>query len=452
VKAEEFHRFCCETVPLARMKKRIWTTGETFEADVEIAHFGPAELQNPRPIWTICDAAAGELASGQFETKRITTGQLTSLGRILVDLKSIPAPAKLVLSVTLGGTPYGNGWDIWVYPAEVKCEAPADILVTDHLGDEALARLEAGGKVLLLPASGSVKGDKRGKVPPGFTPIFWNTAWTRRQAPHTLGILCDPSHPALAKFPTDRHSNWQWWDLVTKSQIMILNELPPALRPIVQVIDDWFTARRLGLVFEARVAGGKLLICSIDLANSLQDRPVARQMLRSLLDYMAAEDFQPRHELSADAVKGLFREPTMLQKLGAKVIHVDSQASGYEGHRAIDGDPGSIWHSAWEPTVLGHPHEIVIDLGRETSITGFTYLPRQDMSNGRIAEYEFFLSIDGQIWGKPASNGRFPDGTTLHTVRFDRAVSGRFIRLVGLSEARGGPWTSVAELDVIADN
>jgi hypothetical protein len=80
-----------------------------------------------------------------------------------------------------------------------------------------------------------------------------------------LGILCDPEHPLFARFPTDSHSNWQWWYLIQRSGAMIMDQLPPRLRPNVQVIDDWVTARRLGLLFEARVGRGKLMVCSIDL-------------------------------------------------------------------------------------------------------------------------------------------------------------------------------------------
>ena len=75
-----------------------------------------------------------------------------------------------------------------------------------------------------------------GDVAIGFSSIFWNTAWTNNQPPHTLGILCDPRHAALESFPTEYHSNWQWQDLVRRSGAMVLDGLPAELRPIVQVI------------------------------------------------------------------------------------------------------------------------------------------------------------------------------------------------------------------------
>jgi hypothetical protein len=89
---------------------------------------------------------------------------------------------------------------------------------------------------------------------------------------------------------------------------MILDGLPRELRPTVQVIDDWFTNRRLGLVFEAKVAEGRLLVTSIDLTTGLDQNVVARQMRRSLLDYMAGDRFNPTVELTPAQVRGLLTD------------------------------------------------------------------------------------------------------------------------------------------------
>jgi hypothetical protein len=110
----------------------------------------------------------------------------------------------------------------------------------------------------------------------------------------------DPKHPALAQFPTDVHSDWQWWYLVSRAAPMILDDLPRDVRPIVQVIDDWFTAHKLALAFEARCGGGRLLVCSIDLSDVNGANPVARQMRASLLAYMDRSAFRPAVECSPD--------------------------------------------------------------------------------------------------------------------------------------------------------
>jgi len=144
-----------------------------------------------------------------------------------------------------------------------------------------------------------------GDVKIGFSSIFWNTAWTKGQAPHTLGILCNPNHPALVEFPTEYHSNYQWWDAMSHSGAINISSFPAEIKPIVRVIDDWVTNRPLGLVFEAKVGKGKILISGIDLTSDLGKRPEAQQLLFSLKKYMAGEKFNPKVEMKAEEIKKL---------------------------------------------------------------------------------------------------------------------------------------------------
>jgi hypothetical protein len=80
------------------------------------------------------------------------------------------------------------------------------------------------------------------------------------------------------------------------------------------VIDDWFTARKLGLVFEAKMLNGRVLVCSIDLKNQLDQNPVARQMLHSLLVYMSSNRFKPAVDISPDQLQHLIFEPSVARK------------------------------------------------------------------------------------------------------------------------------------------
>ena len=174
------------------------------------------------------------------------------------------------------------------------------------LGDEGcdsggLAILDQGGIVLYLPPVEQVKVSSV----IGFSSIFWNTAWTKNQEPHTLGILCDPQHPLFAHFPTESHSNWQWWELIHGSAAMQMDSLPAALRPLVQPIDTWFENRRLGLLFEAKIGNGRLMVSSMDLASDLDQRLVARQMHQSLVAYMESEDFAPGVAVTVEEIKEL---------------------------------------------------------------------------------------------------------------------------------------------------
>jgi hypothetical protein len=443
IKPQEHHRYCNETVPLVRMKKRIWTTDETFSADVEIAHFGPAPIREAVPVWSVKYADGRKVASGRLPSTTIPLGNGTKLDRIEAALGNVAAPAKLVATVSLEGTPYTNSWDIWVYPAGPATKPSDGIFIAEKFDEKAKAVLEDGGKILLMLPLNSIDSD----IPPGFTTIFWNTQWTRQQPPHTLGILCDPKHPALAQFPTEFHSNWQWWDLVTKSKFMILNEFPAELRPIVQVIDDWNTNRRLGLIFEARIGNGKLLVSSIDLKSNLNKRPVAKQMLQSLLKYMDSDAFAPKHRIDTELLQSLLRKPSLLSS--ARLIMTDSEAPGHEARNVIDSNPKSIWHTPWGENAPAYPHEFQIELPESLNIKGFTYLPRQDMSNGWINKYEVYVSADGENWSEPAAAGSFQRNRTKKKVLFDKSREGRFFRFVALSGIDGQIFASMAELDII---
>jgi hypothetical protein len=301
----QFRRFCNATVPLARLEKRVFTADERMVADVEVAHYGPAALIHAAASWRLVGDDGRVGASGRFAPRDIPIGSGNALGRISVGLGDLAAPARYKLVVSLDGTEFENDWDVWVYPRPTPAPPRSgDVAIAGDLDAAAEARLGAGGTVLLMIPPQRVRPDPRkGRIELGFSSIFWNTAWTHGQAPHTLGILCDPQNPALAGFPTDGYSNWQWWYVVTHAAPMILDDLPPGLRPGVQVIDDWFTNRRLGLVFEARVGPGRLLVTSIDLSGDLD--PVRRQLLASLLNYAAGRRFNPGIRITADQVRAL---------------------------------------------------------------------------------------------------------------------------------------------------
>lgn len=132
------------------------------------------------------------------------------------------------------------------------------------------------------------------------------------------------------------------------------------------------------------------------------------------------------------------------------VRSVDSQETAGEngrGTNVLDGNPATIWHTQWQAASPSHPHEIQLDLGGSYDVTGLYYLPRQNMTNGRIAGYEVHVSADGTTWGSPVATGTWPNATAEQSASF-AAKTGRYVRLRALGEVNGQPWTSVAELNV----
>lgn len=302
----EYKRFCNSTVPLARLKKCVFTNNETFEAPVEIAHYGDGPIVGCTPEWKITDKNGKVLQAGQFTKTDIPLGNCFKLGTVSFPLSSITSPESLKLEVTINGL--SNAWDFWVYPA-FKATIPKEetIRVVQKLDAQTAKFLTEGGSVLLNLRKGSLSKQMGGDIKIGFSSIFWNTAWTHGQAPHTLGILCNPSHPALADFPTEYHSNYQWWDAMSHSGAIDLTNFPSQLKPIVRVIDDWVTNRPLALIFEAKVGKGKILISGIDLQSDLDKRPEAQQLLFSLKKYMAGGKFNPTVEMTDKSIAQLVK-------------------------------------------------------------------------------------------------------------------------------------------------
>jgi hypothetical protein len=300
---EEFRMFCSETVPLARMAKHVFSNKEHFIADIELAHFGSLPLKDQTITCQVINSDGLVLAEEIFILDEVNTGNCIPVGSLSYDLAAIASAEKLRLEVTAPDSKFMNNWDFWVYPDKAEATA-GDVLVTDKLDRNAESTLSNGGSVLLL-TYGKVGKGSGAEVAIGFSSIFWNTAWTNNQPPHTLGILCDPGHPVFSDFPTEYHSNWQWWDPVTHSQAMILDDFSADLKPLIQPIDTWFENRRLALAFEVKAGGGKLMVCSVDLDEISDERIVSRQLKGSLLNYMNSEAFNPETETDISRVKDL---------------------------------------------------------------------------------------------------------------------------------------------------
>ncbi|WP_346859272.1 sugar-binding domain-containing protein [uncultured Draconibacterium sp.] len=303
ISPEEFSAFCNTTVPLARLEKRIFTEGETMSAKIEVAHFGEAPLMNINPEWTI--SSKGEVvANGTLGQRNIEIGNAISLGNVVYQFPQENSPRKLTLSVSVGD--FANSWDIWVYP-ENKETKNDQIKVVDRLDSSTIQYLQKGGKVLLSLGRGKVSPEMGGKVGVGFSSIFWNTAWTDNQKPHTLGILCNSDHPALEYFPTENYSNWQWQDAMSHADAVQLDSLPVELKPIVRIIDDWVSNRRLALLLEAKVGEGSIFISGVDLLNDLDNRREACQLKKSIVNYMEGSEFHPAVELSVSQIQSILK-------------------------------------------------------------------------------------------------------------------------------------------------
>ncbi|MEP7145346.1 MAG: sugar-binding domain-containing protein, partial [Ferruginibacter sp.] len=197
ITGKEYRRFCNAIVPLARLSKMIYLNNEELNVPVEVAQFGGGALRDVTPSWDIKNSTGQVLFKGQLPQTDIPPGNAFKLGEIKQSLLSIHRASQLMLTVTVGD--HQNSWSLFVYPAVLP--TTEGVLITQQLDDKAIETLNNGGKVLLTLKKGSVIPAKGGDIKIGFSSIFWNTAWTHGQPPHTLGVLCNPQHPALKEFP-----------------------------------------------------------------------------------------------------------------------------------------------------------------------------------------------------------------------------------------------------------
>ena len=320
--SEEFREFCSPIVPLAKMPKFTYKSDETFVADVELNQFSDAAMKNVNIHWSLTPAPKTQggimllnqpapLAEGDFDARDFPVGGNIPIGRISVPLSEVEEASRYTLSVSIPGTEVRNHWDIWVYPTQLttkvkyekKSWIPKGIYVTDSFDAKAIKTLNKGGKVLIC-AGGKVTYGK--EVVQQFTPVFWNTSWFKMRPPHTTGILVDNAHPIFDLFPTDYHSDLQWWELVNRAQVMQFTDFPTDFQPLVQSIDTWFVSRKIGMLFEAKVGKGKLVMTTMDITNNLDKRIVARQMRESILSYMQSDKFAPAWDININNVSDLF--------------------------------------------------------------------------------------------------------------------------------------------------
>lgn len=302
ITAEQFRRFCAPTVPLARLEKRVFTRNEAFRATLEVAHFGRAPIGAAAVRWRIVDLRGRELAGQSLDGRRVPVGNGTELGAVTVDLARFTAPAKYRLELTVaGGT---NGWDFWVFPGgDAPSPRPGGVAVVRRFNANTHELLRKGARVLLLAEPSSLRGD----YPQLFTPVYWNCPWTDGGESQTLGLLASTKHPLFRDFPAAGHTEWHWYELLVTARPLILDAWPKGYRPLIQIIDDWNRNHKLGVLAEARIAGGSLMICTMDLESELDSRPVARQFRTSLLNYMNGPSFRPEYDVQPEDVTRLFR-------------------------------------------------------------------------------------------------------------------------------------------------
>ena len=306
----EWREWCAPIVPLMNADKYCFTNDEDFEADIKIANYSGESLESKTLSWRLGDKE-GKITLPDGEG-------LIDVGEIDVDLDDYKQATQLQLVLGIDGTEYHNTYDIWVYPAKDKLKKlQKKVIVTNELTEQIIRQLEKGKNVLLMPDSTKLC------VGGLFQTDYWNYRMfktisennKKSVSPGTLGILTDPKHPIFRSFPTQMHTNWQWFPVIKASHPFMLDNTAANYRPIIQVIDNIERNHKLGLVFEFAIGKGRLLVCMADLEKA-SDYPEGRAFYQSMLEYMISKDFAPKTNISIDDFQKLMTTDVVEGKIG----------------------------------------------------------------------------------------------------------------------------------------
>ena len=300
--SKEWREFCDPLVLLARFPKFVYSNVETLRVPIECMNASRESVQDEDLIYEIWQDGIRLVACDTLQAGTISLGKNHDMGMVRQNLDVIGKPSKMTLRVRLGCRTQ-NHWDFWVYPV-LEDKERSHIYIADSLNDQAVKTLQKGGTVLLTAARKVKLGSD---VVQHYLPVFWNTSWFKMRPPHTTGAYIDTTHPLFKYgFPTDNWSNLNWWELLNKAQVMNLMELPKEYQSPIQPIDTWHISRKLGMLVEAHVLKGKLLMTTMDISSDLEHRIVARQMRKAILDYMQSSDFNPSLTLDVQTIRNFY--------------------------------------------------------------------------------------------------------------------------------------------------
>ncbi|MGL5317930.1 MAG: sugar-binding domain-containing protein [Bacteroidales bacterium] len=400
---EKFRAHHDTTVTLLRTPKFVWENTETFEAKIQLAHYGQAAIHD-QVKWTIAWPDGRLLASGNFESQKYLRGSSDLIGQLSVPLFSVPQATPLTVTVSLKERPVSNSWKIWVYPKQIETKA-GKVLTCNRLDDSTLTELQNGASVLL---DASALGNEATMDPLSFYPLYWSLTFFPGQGKNTIGLLVKDRHPAFEYFPTDYHSDWQWEKVYKNSRAFYLNDYPADYQAIAQPIDDFHRNNKLGVIFEVSVGKGKLLVCGFPLKD--QTNPVVRQLRHSLITYMNTPSFAPEIERSVKQLKEVFTytEPVVSEvpkEFDNALLYIECAARNEQKNKSIPWNPSldkvvarkkttskvtcdGVWTdqvgTAW------HGKEIAMNIDCPQGMIGSLYLFFEDWNNnGRRGTIQF---------------------------------------------------------------
>ena len=365
--ANEWHQWCSSVVPLLVTDRFCYDENEMMNAKVQIANYGGESLKGKKLVWKLDYAldenfgddaapnaganidrfnqpsplAQGEIPITTDEEGLIDIGEIHHKMKVMADgfndgngtCLDVKIPSrKVILTLDIDYGRYDarrhrNTYDLWIYTTEKNLDIyKKGVVITSDLTDEVAKKLEKGARVLWMPttsknfvASADTISQAGNATPYTVGGLFQTDYWNYRMfkticennkktvSPGTLGILTNPKHPIFCDFPTEMHTNWQWFPVIKDSHPLVLDNFAKDDKPIVQVIDNIERNHKLGLVMEWKVGAGKLLVCMSDLEKA-SEYPEGRAFYESVLSYMRSPEFAPQSEITIAGLRKKMKE------------------------------------------------------------------------------------------------------------------------------------------------
>ena len=309
---ERFREFFQECRILVKLPHYTYEAGERLIAEVEAANFGKENIEGVF-CWTLAGKKSvsenGNCEPAEIKSKNtvIATGEdteiticrpgsYTEVGSLDIPLDFVEKNTALTLKVRIGDSI--SAYPIWVYRKTTPV-CPENVYETRAFDMKTREILQNGGRVYLSPDAD--KESLPNSIKTQFTTDFWSVG-TFADQEGGMGQLIDTEHPIFKEFPTDFHTDWQWWIMATKRAVI----LPHPMKTIITEMDSYAFLRPMAQMIEFRCLKGKVLLSTMELHKS-QQYPEARALQAAIYTYLSGENFEPAEELTEEELSTLVR-------------------------------------------------------------------------------------------------------------------------------------------------
>lgn len=309
---ERFREFFQECRILVKLPHYTYEAGERLIAEVEAANFGKENIEGVF-CWTLAGKKSvsenGNCEPAEIKSKNtvIATGEdteiticrpgsYTEVGSLDIPLDFVEKNTALTLKVRIGDSI--SAYPIWVYRKTTPV-CPENVYETRAFDMKTREILQNGGRVYLSPDAD--KESLPNSIKTQFTTDFWSVG-TFADQEGGMGQLIDTEHPIFKEFPTDFHTDWQWWIMTTKRAVI----LPHPMKTIITEMDSYAFLRPMAQMIEFRCLKGKVLLSTMELHKS-QQYPEVRALQASIYTYLSEENFEPAEEITEEELSMLVR-------------------------------------------------------------------------------------------------------------------------------------------------